>query len=160
MKFSECLITFLLLFTTASSHAQNCVGYYQLGDCMLDLRRDYKIYSQSKSVVMNPTDTVEFNVVFYGQKDYICSFCTHSKFYPIHFILIDSDSDEVLYDNAKDKYIESLGMGFDATKSLTIRVDLLARKATDEEIEEYMGCLGMLIQYKNYTQRKVNLRMQ
>ena len=71
----------------------------------------------------------------------------------------DSKSDDVLYDNAKDRYLESLGLGFDATKSLTIRVDLIARKATDEEIEEYVGCLGMLIQYKNYAQRKVNLRM-
>ncbi len=67
---------------------------------------------------MSPMDTAEFNIVFYGQKDY-----------------------------------------FDATKSLIIRVNLLARKSTEEEIEQYLGCLGLLIQYKNYTNRKVNLQM-
>jgi hypothetical protein len=149
----------LLAILPLSLMAQDCVDYHRLGDCMLDRQKGYKIYSQSKSVSMSPTDTVEFNIVFYGQKDYIFSFCTHAKLYPVHFVLIDSDSGDVLYDNANDKYIESLGIGFDATKSLIIRTDVLARKASEEEIKEYLGCLGLLIQYRNYTQKKVNLQM-
>lgn len=149
----------LLLIAPLSLTAQDCVDYHKLGDCMMDRQKGYKLYSQSKSVSMSPKDTVEFNVIFYGQKDYIFSFCTHAKLYPVHFKLIDPDSGDVLYDNAKDKYIESLGIGFDVTKSLTIQVDVVARKASVEEIEEYMGCLGLLIQYRNYTKKKVNLQM-
>jgi uncharacterized protein (UPF0335 family) len=74
-------------------------------------------------------------------------------------VLVDPETGETLYDNAKDKYIESLGIGFDVTKSLLIRVDVVARKASEEEIEEYVGCLGLLIQYRNYDEKKVNLQM-
>ncbi len=149
----------LLLIAPLSVMAQDCVDYHKLGDCMMDRQKGYKIYSQSKSVSMSPIDTVEINVIFYGQKDYIFSFCTHAKLYPVHFVLIDPDSGDVLYDNANDRYIESLGIGFDVTKSLTIKVDVLARKASEEEIEQYVGCIGLLIQYRNYSQKKVNLKM-
>ncbi len=140
--------------------AQDCVDYHAVGDCMLDKQKGYKMYSQSKSVSMSPLDTVELNIVFYGQKDYILSFCAHKKMYPIHFVLIDPETERVLYDNSNDKFIESLGLGFDVTKSIKIKLDVIARKATEEEIENFLGCLGLLIQYKNYENRKVNLRMQ
>ena len=149
----------LLVIAPLSVMAQDCVDYHKLGDCMMDRQKGYKIYSQSKSVSISPKNTVEINIVFYGQKDYIFSFCTHAKLYPVHFVLIDPDSEDVLYDNANDKYIESLGIGFDVSKSLTIKVDVVARKASEEEIEQYVGCLGLLIQYRNYSKKKVNLQM-
>lgn len=139
--------------------AQDCTNYHKLGDCIMDRSRGYKIYSQSKSVAISALDTIELNMIFYGQKDYIISFCTHRKFYPINFRLIDPYTKEILYDNAQDSYIESLGVGFDVTKSLTVRINVLARKATPEEIEGYMGCLGVLIQYLNYPEKKVNMQL-
>lgn len=153
------LLFILLVISPLSLMAQDCVDYHKLGDCMMDRQKGYKIYSQSKSVSMSPKDTVEFNIVFYGQKDYIFSFCTHAKLYPVHFVLIDPESGDVLYDNAKDRHIESLGIGFDVTKNLTIKVDVVARKASEEEIDQYVGCIGLLIQYRNYSQKKVNLQM-
>jgi hypothetical protein len=153
------ILIVLLVIAPLSVMAQDCVDYHKLGDCMMDRQKGYKIYSQSKSVSISPKNTVEINIVFYGQKDYIFSFCTHAKLYPVHFVLIDPDSEDVLYDNANDKYIESLGIGFDVSKSLTIKVDVVARKASEEEIEQYVGCLGLLIQYRNYTKKKVNLQM-
>jgi hypothetical protein len=153
------LLFILLLISPLSGMAQDCVDYHKLGDCMMDRQKGYKFYSQSKSVSMSSKDTIEFNIVFYGQKDYIFSFCTHAKLYPVHFVLIDPDTGDVLYDNANDKYIESLGIGFDVSKSLTIKVDVVARKASEDEIEQYVGCIGLLIQYRNYSQKKVNLQM-
>ena len=66
---------------------------------------------------------------------------------------------QVLYDNEEDKYLESLGLGFDVTKSLIIRIDVLARGSSEEEIKENIGCLGLLIQYKNYPDKKVKIQM-
>jgi hypothetical protein len=149
-----------LFLSSASGITQECVDYHEVGDCMLDRQRGFKVYSQSKSVSMGLTDTVELNIVFYGQKDYILSFCAHRKMYPVHFVLIDPDTESILYDNANDKYIESLGVGFDVTKSLKMRVDVLARESTEDEITDFLGCLGLLIQYKNYDKRKVNLKVQ
>lgn len=160
MKYHRQIITVLiLLILSMVSGAQDCVGYHEVGDCHMDRQRGYKIYSQSKSMAISAKDTIDLNIVFYGQKDYIFSFCTHTKFYPIHFQLIDPETAEVLYDNVNDRYIESLGIGFDVTKSLTIRVNVMARKASVDEIEEYASCLGLLIQYRNYPDRRVQLQM-
>lgn len=140
-------------------YSQDCMYHHLDGDCRYDIDKGYSIYSQSKSVTMSPLDTVELNAVFYGQKDYILSFCTHKKMYPIHFMLYDQDTGQLLYDNEDDKYLESLGIGFDATKSLIIRINVLARQSTEEEIRENVGCLGLLIQYKKYPKKKVKINM-
>ena len=154
------ILILALVILPMKTFAQDCVDYHEIGDCMLDRQKGFKIYSQSKSVSMSPLDTVEFNVVFYGQKDYILSFCTHKKMYPIHFTLVDPDSRQILYDNTNDRFIESLGIGFDVTKSLIISIQALARNSSEEEIRNSSGCVGLLIQYKNYENRKVNLKMQ
>jgi hypothetical protein len=149
----------MLSLSGLTGWSQDCATYHEVGDCIMDRNKGYKIYSQSRSAVISATDTVEFSIVFYGQKDYICSFCTHQKFYPVHFRLLDSDTREVLYDNKDDNYIESLGIGFDVTKTLIIQVNVLARKATPEEIKDYLSCIGLLLQYKNYPEKKVKLNM-
>ena len=153
------LLLSLLILLPSTSFAQDCVGYHELGDCNMDRQRGFKIYSQSKSVTLSPKDTIDLNIVFYGQKDYIFSFCTHARLYPVHFQLIDPETGDVLYDNENDRFIESLGIGFDATKSLTIRMNVMSRRASEQEIEDYLGCLGLLIQYRNYPERKVKLQM-
>jgi len=153
------ILTALLLILPINLISQDCENHHRDGDCRYDIQRGYKIYSQSHSASMTPMDTLEINAVFYGQKDYILSFCTHKKMYPIHFILIDKQTGQVLYDNEEDKYLESLGLGFDVTKSLIIKVDVLARESTEEEIKGNIGCLGLLIQYKNYPNKKVKLQM-
>jgi len=150
----------IIFLLPALASSQECVEYHTLGDCYYDLNKDFDVYSQSKSAMMSAKDTIEFNIVFYGRKDYIFSFCTHRKFYPIHFRLIDPDTGETLYDNESDNYLESLGIGFDVTKNLIIKIDVIARRATDTEIEEYLACLGLLIQYKNYPEKQVNLKLE
>ena len=152
-------LVLFFLFLSGQLFSQICENHHMEGDCRYDIQKGFKIYSQSHSVTMSPLDTVELSVVFYGQKDYILSFCTHRKMYPIHFVLIDQQTGQELYDNEEDKYLESLGLGFDVTKSLIIKVDVLARESTEEEIKENLGCIGLLIQYKNYPKKKVQLQM-
>lgn len=152
-------IVALLIVFPLQLFSQDCMNHHMDGDCRYDIDKGYSIYSQSKSVTLSPLDTVELNAVFYGQKDYMLSFCTHKKMYPIHFMLYDQDTGQLLYDNEDDKYLESLGIGFDATKSLTIKINVLARQSTEEEIKENVGCVGLLIQYKKYPNKKVKINM-
>ena len=149
----------VLLWIPVQLRSQDCENHHMDGDCRFDLQRGYKLYSQSKSVSLSPLDTIEMNAVFYGQKDYILSFCTHKKMYPVHFVLYDQTTGQKLYDNEEDKYLESLGVGFDATTSLIIKINVLARLSTEEEIKENTGCVGLLIQYKNYPNKKVRINM-
>ncbi len=153
------VLAFLLLIIPGQMKAQNCDSHHLEGDCQHDIQKGYDFYSQSHSTKISALDTIEFNVVFYGQKDYVLSFCTHKNLYPIHFVLIDQQTEEVLYDNEEDKYLESLGLGFDVAKPMIIRVDAIARLSTDEEINDKIGCVGMLIQYKNYSRKKVQLQL-
>ena len=153
------ILVFLTILIPLNALSQNCDNHHTEGDCRYDIQRGHKLYSQSKSISMSPLDTIELNIVFYGQKDYILSFCTHKKMYPIHFILEDQQTGQILYDNEEDRYLESLGVGFDVTKSLIIKIDVLARQSTEDEIKENLGCLGLLIQYKNYEKKKVQLQM-
>ena len=153
------VLALFLLFLPGQLISQNCDMHHLDGDCQYDIQKGYKVYSQSHSAKISALDTLELNVVFYGQKEYILSFCTHKNLYPIHFVLIDQQTNEVLYDNEEDKYLESLGLGFDVAKPLTIKVDVIARKSTEQEIKEKIGCLGLLIQYKNYPRKKVKLQL-
>jgi len=116
----------------------------------MDLQKDYKLYSQSTSAVIGLKDTIEFNVVFYGQKDYIFSFCTDKNLYPVNFRLIDPDTSELLYDNSGDRYLESLSIGFDVTRRLNIQVNVLGGISGKGDLKDYTGCLGILFQCKNY----------
>jgi hypothetical protein len=150
MKKPECFIAILFLFANTSLLAQNCYDFYNSAGCIIDEERGYKMYSQSKSVPISANDTIEFNVVFYGQKDYIFTFCTDRYLYPIHFCLLDHDNRDVLYDNAHDKYVESLKISFDVTKSLVIQVNVLADQDTARVNEDNAGCLGLLLQYRKY----------
>jgi len=153
------ILALLLLVLPGQLIAQNCETHHLEGDCQYDIQKGYKVYSQSHSAKISALDTVEFNVVFYGQKDYVLSFCTHKNLYPIHFVLLDQQTKEVIYDNEDDKYLESLGLGFDVAKPLIIRVNAIARKSSEEEIYDKVGCIGLLIQYKNYARKKVNLQL-
>lgn len=116
----------------------------------MDRQKGWRVYSQSKSTRIVTGEAVEFDVVFYGQKNYVLSFCASHHLYPLHFRLLDPDSREVLYDNASDKYLGSLEVGFDETKSLLIEVDVLAETATSKDQKSEPGCMGLLIQYDNY----------
>jgi len=130
--------------------SQDCGENYKTGDCQMDRQRGYKVYSQSKGVSITTEDTVEMNVVFYGQKDYIFTFCTDKDLYPVHFQILDPESGSLIYDNRDDRYIESLGIGFDVTKNLIFKINILATANSTGEQKESSGCLGILFQYKNY----------
>ena len=141
---------FFLLGFSALLFSQDCETCFKQGDCRMDLHRGYKIYSQSKGVPITIRDTIELNVVFYGQKEYIFTFCTGKELYPIHFRIFDPDSGSLIYDNKEDRYIESLGVGFDVTKNLKFKINVLGETNDAGGQLYYSGCLGMLFQYKSY----------
>ena len=130
--------------------SQDCETSFKIGDCRMDLQKSYSIYSQSKGIPISTQDTVELNVVFYGHKDYIFTFCTDKELYPIHFRLVDPESGSLIYDNTEDRYIESLGIRFDVTKNLKIKINVLGKTNETEDLHSFSGCLGVLFQSRSY----------
>jgi hypothetical protein len=143
---------FLLFYMVIplQSWPQECTEYHKIGDCIMDRDKQYKIYSQSKSVPITIHDTIELNIIFYGQKDYILSFCTDKLLYPVHFWFTNPSTGEVIYDNAPDKYIGSLNIGFEAARTLKIMLNVVGKTAGNKDLNKYTGCVGLLIQYKDY----------
>jgi len=116
----------------------------------MDIQRGYKTFSQSKGFHVTPRDTVEMSVIFYGQKDYIFTFCTDKELYPVHYQIIDTETGTLLYDNEDDRYVESLALGMDVTKNLTFKINALASLEVSSLETAGPGCLGVLFQYKSY----------
>ena len=130
--------------------AQNCENHHLEGDCQYDIERGYKVYSQSHSSSISPMDSVEFNVVFYGQKDYILSFCTHKKLYPIHFVLIDQQTQQILYDNKDEGFTNSWDFSVESTDEFIVRV-IVDQNQNPEDTES--GCVSMLIGFRAFGSR-------
>jgi len=149
-RFYQIVLGLLICGMPALLKAQDCNESYKKGDCRMDLHKGYKTFSQSHGFSVTPKDTVELSVVFYGQKDYIFTFCTDKNLYPVHYQIIDTETGTMLYDNEDDRYVESLVLGLDVTKNLTFRVNTLASLETARMETDPSGCLGVLFQYKSY----------
>ncbi len=143
-------VKLLLLSSPVLLHGQDCETFFKQGDCHMDLQKGYKIYSQSRGYPITTRDTLEMNVVFYGQKDYIFTFCTGKEMYPLHFRIFDPETEFLIYDNQEDRFIESLGIGFDVTKNLKLLINVLGETNNSGGQLDYSGCLGILFQYKSY----------
>ena len=141
-------ILIVFVFSSMNVNGQDCVDFYKLGDCKLDVQKPFEVFGQSRSDMIGVGHTLKYNIIFYGKKEYLVSFCTTKDYYPVHFKLIDPVPEDVLYDNQDDEYLESVGFGVEKTRQFTIEMSILGGKATDEEIEDYFTCIGMLIQGK------------
>jgi hypothetical protein len=146
-KLAVLLLPFILPISLAG---QGCEKAYETGDCRMDLQRGYRVYSQSRGFQVDTRDTLELNVVFYGQKEYIFTFCTEKELYPIHFKIYDPESGSLVYDNQEDRFIESMGIGFDATRNLIFRIHARGGLGSSGTTVNTSGCLGVLFQYKSY----------
>jgi hypothetical protein len=148
--FKKVLLPLLILLAiTVTGHAQDCADYIKTSDCKTDVVPSFTYYSQSRSDVIKVGKSLKYNVVFYGGKEYMVSFCTWHNYYPLHFTLVDETSGRTLYDNERDDYVESVGFAVENTKMLVVEIELLAENATEKEIKRGYPCVGMLIQSKD-----------
>lgn len=152
MKHLDKLQVFLILFFLLPLylHGQGCEKTYEEGDCRLDFQKGYRMYSQSGGYHVNMRDTLDLNVVFFGQKEYLFTFCADHELYPLHFMIYDPESGSLVYDNREDRYIESMAIGFDVTRNLLLRITAVGELAPEGGQEASSGCVGVLFQYRNY----------
>jgi len=152
MKYLNKLQVLGILFFIFPSYlqGQGCEKKYEEGDCRMELQKGYRVYSQSGGYYVNARDTLDLNVVFFGQKEYIFTFCADRELYPLHFMIYDPMTGSLVYDNREDRYIESMAIGFDVTRNLLLRITAVGELISDGGHEVASGCLGVLFQYRNY----------
>lgn len=144
------LSLFFLLSFCLLGLGQFCADFHKAGDCRKDLIPNFRYYNQSRSDLIKVGFTVKYDIVFYGEREYMISFCTMKNYYPVHFKLSDGMTEEVFYDNKEDDYLESIGFAVEKTRRILVEIEILAHQASDKEIEEYYPCIGMFIQFREY----------
>ncbi len=109
---------------------------------------NYKIEGQSRSNIIGIGDKLIYNVILYGGRNYKLFFCTSDLFYPMHFLLKDDLTKELIYDSKKDNYPENVEISIDNTRRVLIEISVLASSKDPALAENYLGCLGFLMHWK------------
>jgi len=134
---------FLLCLVSVTSYSQGCREFTLWKGCLQKVK-NYTVYQQPKTSEIGINDTLKYHVVFYGNMDYVISFCAIRYYYPIHVKLLKEDTNEQIYDNATDDYYESIGIGFYKTQNIILQITLLADKLGDKKIKSNdRACIGM-----------------
>ena len=143
-------ILFILIgLISINCFSQDCSDFQKLSKCKIKIIKNCKIYMQHKNAAIGINDTLTYNIVFYGNRDYIISFCADQKYYPLNIRLLQPETNEEIYDNAKDDYCGSIGVGFYNTQNLIIEVTLLADELDKDRIKSNEKvCVGLDMQWK------------
>jgi hypothetical protein len=142
MKFLKFILLLLSVYST-NCFSQDCSKFDRWDECRPRIK-GYSTYLQPRSIAVGINDTLTFNIVFEGNRDYILSFCANRLYYPIHVRLMKLGTKEEIYDNAVDKYCESIGVGFYNTQGLIVEITLLADKLGNAKLKRNeIVCVGL-----------------
>ena len=145
------ILLFLFSLFSSLNYSQQCDDYYNYSkfvNCRHCLNSYYKIYMHTKHVSIGIIDTLTYNVVFTGNRDYIISFCADQNYYPLNIKLFESETKRQLYDNATSDYKESIKVRISNTQNIIIELTLMADKADSNKISKNSVCVGMILQWR------------
>jgi hypothetical protein len=149
MKLSGIILVILLnIVLMPELRSQNCKKFHLYSTCMQYVTRSYKMDSQSRSNVIGFGDKLIYNVIFYGEREYKLLFCATDLFNPVKFVMTDDLTKEVIYDNENDTYSSELDLKIESTRRIMIEVSVLARQASRDVIDNYFGCVGLMLYWK------------
>lgn len=143
-------IYFILLIILISfiAQGQRCSGYHKTGDCRIYRMEGFENYGQARSALVEIRKQTVFKAVFYGRRDYKVALCTDYGYYPIHYIISNADTKEILYDNKEDDYIESVGFTIEKTQNLIFDIIILAEDIKAEDAIDLRVCVGVNIYWR------------
>ena len=141
-------LVLLLSFSGNTVFSQNCNKFHLYGSCMQYPGASYKMDGQSRSNVIGVGDKLVYNVIFYGDRTYKLIFCADEIFNPVHFALIDSETRDLIYDNKKDDYSETIELSIENTRRIMIEISVLALNTDAKTKNDFFGCTGFLLHWK------------
>jgi hypothetical protein len=104
---------------------------------------------QHKNRSFGINDTISYNITFYGNRDYILSFCADQNYYPLNIRLLQPGSGKELYNNENHNYIESILITLYNTQNIIINVRSINDKVNKDSMINTRVCVGLDMQYKN-----------
>lgn len=144
------IVIFIFIFAVPVTFAQrnSCKKFHLYSDCNINPGPRFKFDGQSRSNIIGAGDKMIYSVILYADRQYKINLCVSDQFEPLHVVLINAADEQVLYDNARDDYRESITLNIEQTQRLKISLEVLAEEMTEQEKLDYFGCLGMMVQYK------------
>ena len=139
------IIIILLLFLSIGLKSQPCINFHKGKQCRVTMDESFKLFSQSKSAMIETTKTYKYQVILFGGYDYKIGLCTESGFEPIHFRIINAEDQTVFFDNEDEKYIETIGFSNEETKKVIFEITLLATDLKVNDERDTRACLGIAI---------------
>ena len=146
--FKKIYFTLIIVLFTVMSYGQRCNDYHKKGDCKIYRMDGFEQYGQARSALIEVKKTATFKAVFYGQRDYKVVLCTDYGYYPIHYVISNSVTKEILYDNKEDDYVESVGFTIDKTQNLIFEITLLAEDIKPKDAFDLRVCTGVNIYWR------------
>lgn len=141
---TKILFFIILIFSPITAISQlNCKKYH-IKHCESRAPKDFVYYGYSRSTVMRKGMTTDRKILVYGGFDYYFAVCTHRKFEPLHFKIIDPATDEILYDNASQDYNDVAMTSNENTRWLIVRMTVSGNES-ETEWDDEMRCVGLLV---------------
>ncbi len=142
------VLLLLSIVLVNSAFTQNCNKFHLYGTCMQYPGASYKVDGQSRSNVIGIGDKLVYNVIFYGERSYKLIFCATELFNPVHYVLIDAETRELIFDSKNNDYSETVELSVEKTRRIMIEISVLALNADKKTTEDFFGCVGYLMHWK------------
>ncbi len=139
---------FVIILFSATAQGQRCDDYHKTGDCKIYRTDGFEGYGQSRSALLEIKKEATFKAVFYGQRDYKVVLCTDYGYYPVHFVISNADTKEILYDNKEDDFVESVGFTIDKTQNLVFEILVMAEDIKAKDAFDIRVCVGVNIYWR------------
>ncbi len=146
------LLLIISSFTISLFAQSACVEYHK--KCAQTQDDLYSIAEDSRSALLLKGQTSEFRFPIYEGKDYRFSVCGEESVGPhIQYQIIDWETNEVLYDNKTDNYLQVFEFTVLMTKTVRIVVSIPSGDDSSDALNSSlrpkstsMGCVGVLIE--------------
>lgn len=140
----------LLIIFSNTCFGQGCHGFYRNPGCFVKESKYFKQYGQSKSAAIAIDKLYTYQILLYGEKDYIFSLCTEPGFKPMHFRIVDANTKDVIYDNSQDEYNQCIGFSMEKTTTVNLEIEILLESLKAKNIDPDQGrvCIGVQIWWR------------
>lgn len=136
------IILFILIAFSFKANAQDCPDFHTRYCPIPDF--SYYYDQQSGSFSLKEGEIAELKVIVFEKNDYYVSICSQKKDNSVHLRIIeDTPEKKVIYDNAKNEYINYVSFSNDVTRKLIFEVALRIEKP--DKISTKQRCVGVLV---------------
>lgn len=140
---------YLLSGNLYSQKKNECKDFHKSRYCWIPDSYDFKPYFKSKSAQIEINKVYKYEVVLTPKKDYKIGLCTYPGYEPVRFVIIDKETDQIVYDNSNDQFMESVGFSVDELPmTVSIEITVLATDLDPKDMKDVRACVGIQIMYQ------------